>query len=97
MAAANALFKTHIGKKRGHKKSASGKWEALSRSFEEANIPLICHAWFLHDGIGTLLRGAGCQGFSGPLPSTFLDKCCKKNCCKDKSMQRHAPKIFIFS
>jgi len=32
-------------------------------------------------GIGTLLTGkpvAGCQGFFGPLPSAFLDKCCKE-------------------
>jgi hypothetical protein len=30
----------------------------------------------LADGIGTLsrLRGTGCQGFTGPLPSAFLDK-----------------------
>ena len=25
-----------------------------------------------------LLNVAGCQGFIGPLPSAFLDKCCKK-------------------
>jgi len=31
----------------------------------------------LRDGIGTLLRfknETGCQGFTGPLPSAFLDK-----------------------
>jgi len=29
----------------------------------------------LRGGIGTLsLRGTGCQGFTGPFPSAFLDK-----------------------
>jgi hypothetical protein len=39
------------------------------------------------DGIGTLpftmSEQAGCQGFTGPLPSAFLDKQVK-NCHKDK-------------
>jgi hypothetical protein len=39
------------------------------------------------------IRGPGCQGFAGPLPSAFLDKQIK-NFCKDKADMLFLKNIF---
>ena len=86
----------------GHKKSSSGESEELStilvNDCRAVNLTyLSCtSACSVRDGIGTLYRWlneTGCQGFNGPLPSAFLDKRCKKNCCKSNTMGLISPNI----